>query len=57
MLNKMKTMYKEWKEVVGLLAFVAMGITVFLLIDIVPVMAMSIALSMGAIGIASISEE
>lgn len=56
MLNKVKKMYKEWKEVVGLLTFVLVGITAFLLVDTAPVLAMGIVLVAGAVGLASITE-
>lgn len=52
MLNKLKTMYKEWKDVVDLLALIAVGITVYLLRDIAPGMALSIGILTGAIGLA-----
>ena len=57
MLNKLKTMYKEWKDVVDLLALIAVGITVYLLRDIAPGMALSIGILTGAIGLALNIEE
>ena len=56
MLNKMKTMYKEWKEIVGLLAFAITGIIVVMLIDTMPALALGITLTAGAIGLALITE-
>lgn len=52
MLNKLKTMYKEWKDIVDLLALVVVGITVFMLRDIAPGMALSIGILTGVIGLA-----
>ena len=57
MLNKMKQMYMEWKELVGLILFVlAMGIA-FLLVDIAPSVSMVIVLLAGGIAHACNFEE
>ena len=52
MLNKLKTMYKEWKDVVDLIALVIIGITVYVLRDIAPGMALGIGILTGCIGLA-----
>jgi hypothetical protein len=56
MLNKLKTMYKEWKDVVDILALVVIGITIYMLRDIAPGMALGIGIVTGCIGFAMNTE-
>ena len=49
MLNKMKTMCKEWKEVANLLAFVIVIGTAFLLADTMP----GLGLGIGVVAVAA----
>lgn len=57
MLNKMKQMYMEWKELVGILAWVAVGTTVLLLMDTAPVIALGIVLVAGGVSLSLVTDE
>lgn len=57
MLSKMKIMYKEWKEVVDLLAFVLAVGAAFLLVDTMPVLSIGIVMLIVAVAISACTEE
>lgn len=56
MLNKLKTMYMEWKELVGLITFVFIMGAAYLLSDTMPGLSIGIVVVTGAVALSSFTE-